>query len=465
MPAITFQPGFLQKVRDLLQKVTKMDVDMWLHSVRVLDRSELRALIPGKTCLAIIGLSPEPEKVLLEIDLQFAYHVVDKLLGGHGPRADVHRPLTEVEKGVFSFAFLKVMMLFRSEVTHINTTALRLEDMRNDIRGSVDILRHEEHWACVAWKMNFDLDVGYIRALIPLSLVHKLPDRGPHKDSPMGRRLREHVRQRLYRIRGIRTEAHIEIGRTQLSREDLEALDPGDIILLDATALTVNEDSVEGPAHMSIGLGRHGRVNGTVQTRNETPHRHLVFEVSEIEIHTTPAEHDPKMIHGQPKNPEQAMAEYEDPERVEYGSEQDEAEDVHDEDWGTDDENEGEEEEYEEEYAEEGEEYEHDETSEEDHGDSAGAGADEHQEEDNLIEAEPLLGDIPIALVVELGRVQLTADEIIRLEPGQVIELGRAPTDPVDLVVGDKLLAKGELVEIEGALGVKILSLAKESSE
>ncbi len=65
--------------------------------------------------------------------------------------------------------------------------------------------------------------------------------------------------------------------------------------------------------------------------------------------------------------------------------------------------------------------------------------------------------------MVELGRVQLTADEIIRLRSGHIMELGRSPADPVDLVVNGKLLAKGELVEIEGSLGVKILSLMKES--
>ena len=42
------------------------------------------------------------------------------------------------------------------------------------------------------------------------------------------------------------------------------------------------------------------------------------------------------------------------------------------------------------------------------------------------------------------------------------MELGRSPAEPVDLVVNGRLLAKGELVEIEGALGVKILSLVKD---
>jgi flagellar motor switch protein FliM len=126
---------------------------------------------------------------------------------------------------------------------------------------------------------------------------------------------------------------------------------------------------------------------------------------------------------------------------------------AYDEDYGLDDENDGDDEEY---------------ADEQGYGEQEGYGEEGAYEEepdppgdDNLEQVEALLGDIPMVLMVELGRVQLTADEIIRLRPGQLIELGRAPTDPVDLVVGGKLVAKGELVEIDGALGVKLLNLAK----
>jgi len=44
---------------------------------------------------------------------------------------------------------------------------------------------------------------------------------------------------------------------------------------------------------------------------------------------------------------------------------------------------------------------------------------------------------------------------------GQVIELSRSPGEPVDLVVDGKRVGKGELVEIDGELGVRILSLVK----
>lgn len=76
-------------------------------------------------------------------------------------------------------------------------------------------------------------------------------------------------------------------------------------------------------------------------------------------------------------------------------------------------------------------------------------------------EAAGLLDDITVAMVVELGRVMVSAADVVQLRPGQVIELTRAPGEPVDLVVDGKRIGKGELVEIDGELGVRILSLAR----
>ena len=72
-----------------------------------------------------------------------------------------------------------------------------------------------------------------------------------------------------------------------------------------------------------------------------------------------------------------------------------------------------------------------------------------------------MLDDVTVSMVVELGRVNVSATDILGLRAGQIIELVRSPKDPVDLVVDGKRVGQGELVEIEGELGVRILSLVK----
>ncbi len=78
----------------------------------------------------------------------------------------------------------------------------------------------------------------------------------------------------------------------------------------------------------------------------------------------------------------------------------------------------------------------------------------------NKPDAGELLSDIPLQIAVELARVPVTADEVVALKVGQVVELHRSPGEPVELSVNGKVVARGELVEVEGQLGVRVLSLA-----
>lgn len=71
-----------------------------------------------------------------------------------------------------------------------------------------------------------------------------------------------------------------------------------------------------------------------------------------------------------------------------------------------------------------------------------------------------LLGDVPLQIAVELARVPVTAQQVVGLRTGQVLELNRGPGEPVELSVNGKVVARGELVELEGQLGVRIITLA-----
>lgn len=66
---------------------------------------------------------------------------------------------------------------------------------------------------------------------------------------------------------------------------------------------------------------------------------------------------------------------------------------------------------------------------------------------------------IPISLNVELGRVQISMEKLLHLEPGNLLELDFHPENGVHLVVNGKVIGKGELVRINDAIGIRILDL------
>src|SRR5689334_8368764 len=76
--------------------------------------------------------------------------------------------------------------------------------------------------------------------------------------------------------------------------------------------------------------------------------------------------------------------------------------------------------------------------------------AEEHADTDLLDE---------VKLVVELGHTTLTLDEVQQLRPGAMVCLDEYLQDPVTIFAGSKLLGRGEILLIEGQLGVRITEL------
>lgn len=69
---------------------------------------------------------------------------------------------------------------------------------------------------------------------------------------------------------------------------------------------------------------------------------------------------------------------------------------------------------------------------------------------------ESLIADVPVVIRVEVGSITLTAGEWMQLRPGDVVSCGIPPRGPVVLRAGGRELAQGELVTVDGELGVRI---------
>ena len=76
---------------------------------------------------------------------------------------------------------------------------------------------------------------------------------------------------------------------------------------------------------------------------------------------------------------------------------------------------------------------------------------------------EPLF-DIPMPVVIEIGRARLTVQEILQLQPGSIVELERMVGEPVDLFVSDRRIAQGEIVVIGEHFGVRITRVTRDDS-
>jgi flagellar motor switch protein FliN len=72
-----------------------------------------------------------------------------------------------------------------------------------------------------------------------------------------------------------------------------------------------------------------------------------------------------------------------------------------------------------------------------------------------------LLLDVELEAALRFGCCEMPLGEILELGPGDVVELDRHISEPVDLVVGDKIVARGEVVLVNGNFGLRVTALAE----
>jgi flagellar motor switch protein FliN/FliY len=66
---------------------------------------------------------------------------------------------------------------------------------------------------------------------------------------------------------------------------------------------------------------------------------------------------------------------------------------------------------------------------------------------------------IPVTLIVEAGQIQMTMEQLMNLEPGNILEINLHPEDGVDLTINGRTVGRGELIRIGEAIGVRILQM------
>ncbi len=70
-----------------------------------------------------------------------------------------------------------------------------------------------------------------------------------------------------------------------------------------------------------------------------------------------------------------------------------------------------------------------------------------------------MLLDVPLDVSVELGRCRMTIQDLLGLSPGSIIELDKVAGEPLDILINDRLVARGEAVVVNDKFGVRITDI------
>lgn len=70
-----------------------------------------------------------------------------------------------------------------------------------------------------------------------------------------------------------------------------------------------------------------------------------------------------------------------------------------------------------------------------------------------------LILDIPLVVTVELGRTKMMINDLLQLGQGSVIELSKLVGEPLEILVNEKLVARGEVVVVNEKFGVRLTDI------
>ena len=67
--------------------------------------------------------------------------------------------------------------------------------------------------------------------------------------------------------------------------------------------------------------------------------------------------------------------------------------------------------------------------------------------------------DIPVKVTVEVGRTRILVQDILKLHKGSVVELSKIAGEPLEVLVNDRVVARGEIVVINEKFGIRLTDI------
>lgn len=225
--------------------------------------------LPRQGVYLVLGAAPLEERAFLEIDPFMIHLAVDKLLGGRDEPPTMMRPPTEVEQGVLSYLFLKILHAIFEKSGRSAKVHFRLEGFRFSANEILEMQStvSEEDCLLVTFRIEMGDRSGYARLILPAPFVQNvLVEDGSEGAVPKNEV--QHYASRLEGLGFLETSLWVEIGKTTLEKKDFGELEPGDVVLLEETQVRLENKKLAGTLPVRLGQGLCGSFRGSLVSQD-----------------------------------------------------------------------------------------------------------------------------------------------------------------------------------------------------
>ena len=85
----------------------------------------------------------------------------------------------------------------------------------------------------------------------------------------------------------------------------------------------------------------------------------------------------------------------------------------------------------------------------------------DNNENDEALHTIKFLEDVPLLIIAEIGRTEINVQNVLNLKKGNLVVFDKIVGEPMDIVVGDRLMARGEIVVVNERYGVRISEVTR----
>ena len=83
------------------------------------------------------------------------------------------------------------------------------------------------------------------------------------------------------------------------------------------------------------------------------------------------------------------------------------------------------------------------------------------EDDDAIYHTSKFVEDVPLLIIAEIGRTQISVQKVLNLKKGNLVEFNKIVGEPMDVVVGGRLMARGEIVVVNERYGVGISEVTR----
>jgi flagellar motor switch protein FliM len=234
----TLHDNFTRLLNNALSVYLRTRIEATIVSIEQISYGDFVASIGVPSILAIYSMDPLPGSGIVQVDLNLAFSIIDRLLGGPGWFPAKLRDLTDIERTLMQRFMARMLNSYRESWNYLLTLSLKIEALDSNPQFIPRIIPLDQIVAFVTCELKIGDKTGTMNFCLPhlvlQSIGAQLSDFQWSPSVISGRGMtQDDIAQLARNVERAEVEFEVELGRTIVSLRDLIALQIGDIVQFD----------------------------------------------------------------------------------------------------------------------------------------------------------------------------------------------------------------------------------------